>query len=79
MNTIPNANKPKQQPPAGNKAKRAVESVKDNADSGSLTMVGLVAWAAAEYGGVQLPPGISELVAGWIVMLGTRIKMRIKG
>jgi len=53
---------------------KAAQGMKANADNGSLTLVAVVAWAAAEYGGVQLPPGISEMVAGWVVMLGTRLK-----
>jgi|GEM_PF-6273376 hypothetical protein len=45
-----------------------------SSDSSSLALVALVSWAAAEFGGVELPPGISETLAGYVVMIGTRIR-----
>lgn len=45
-----------------------------SSDSGSLALVALLSWAAAEFGGIELPPGISETLAGYIVMIGTKIR-----
>lgn len=52
---------------------KAAQGMRQNADTGSLTLVAVIAWVGAQYG-YELPPGMSELVAGWVTGLGMNIK-----
>lgn len=52
---------------------RAAVSLRNNADNGSLLLVTVIGWLLAEFG-LEPPPGISDAIAGYIVLIGTKIR-----
>lgn len=52
---------------------KAAAGMKANADNGSIMLVVIVGWLMAEYG-FEPPPGVRDAIAGYVVLIGTKIK-----